>query len=112
MVFSHLTNDEMATKVRMLTRSDLDHEAVCVGARDRIKSLASQIEKLEAENAGLKIDNQALCVDRSAREKENKEAKILLARAKEFCVSVNDPATASQYIAEDIQAYLNREDVG
>jgi len=38
----HLSHDEVANAVRMLTRHDLNHEMVCVTARDRIKWLATQ----------------------------------------------------------------------
>lgn len=44
MVFAELTDLQMANKVRMLMRDDLDHEAVCVGARDRIMYLSQQLE--------------------------------------------------------------------
>jgi hypothetical protein len=46
MVFGHLSDLEMAGKVRMLYRDQLDHEAVCVGARDRIMYLSQQNEEL------------------------------------------------------------------
>jgi len=52
MAFAHLSDLEMAGKVRMLYRSDLDHEAVCVGARDRIMYLSQQHEELQ-RNYGL-----------------------------------------------------------
>lgn len=35
-----LADHDVATAVRMLTRSDLDHELVCVMSRDRIASLS------------------------------------------------------------------------
>jgi hypothetical protein len=43
MVFAELSDLEMASKVRMLMRGDLVHEAVCVGARDRIMYLSQQL---------------------------------------------------------------------
>lgn len=46
MVFAHLSDLEMAGKVRMLMRMDLDHEAVCCGARDRIMYLSQQVDEL------------------------------------------------------------------
>lgn len=49
MVFADLSDLEMASKVRMLMRHDLDHEAVCVGARDRIMYLSQRVEELESE---------------------------------------------------------------
>jgi hypothetical protein len=44
----HLSNEEVAVKVRMLMRHDLDHEAVCTIARDRIVWLAGHAAELEA----------------------------------------------------------------
>lgn len=41
----HLSDLEVASEVRMLTRSQLDHEAVCTMARDRIMYLSQQLEK-------------------------------------------------------------------
>ena len=38
----------IADKVRMLGRTDLDHEGVCVAARDRIVHLQRKVEALEA----------------------------------------------------------------
>lgn len=52
----HLSHDEVAAKVRMLMRSDLDHEAVCCMARDRIKWLAWRIECLEESTASNKAE--------------------------------------------------------
>ncbi|WP_371436364.1 hypothetical protein [Polaromonas sp.] len=44
----HFSHDQIASKVRMLGRQDLDHEAVCTMARDRIKWLAHRVAELEA----------------------------------------------------------------
>lgn len=49
----HLSHDEVAGRVRMLMRHDLDHEPVCTMARDRIKWLAWRVEQLELTNAQL-----------------------------------------------------------
>ncbi len=49
MVFGHLSDLEMAGKVRMLMRNDLDHEAVCTGSRDRIMYLSQQVAALAAQ---------------------------------------------------------------
>lgn len=46
--YSKLSDSEMAGMVRMLMRSDLNHESVCVGARDRIMYLSQQLEKLKS----------------------------------------------------------------
>jgi hypothetical protein len=39
---SELSDEEMAGTVRMLLRSDVFHEAICVGARDRILCLTQE----------------------------------------------------------------------
>jgi hypothetical protein len=44
--YSHLSDTEIASKVRMLTRSDLDHELVVCAARDRIMSLTAERDEL------------------------------------------------------------------
>ena len=44
MAYSHLSDFEMAVKVRMLYRDTLEHESVCCGARDRIMYLSQQLE--------------------------------------------------------------------
>jgi hypothetical protein len=38
------SNDDVANSVRMLTRNDLGHEAVCTVARDRIVWLAGRVD--------------------------------------------------------------------
>lgn len=45
-VLDLMTDAEMATKVRMLTRFDLDHELVCVAGRDRIIKLSRELQQL------------------------------------------------------------------
>jgi hypothetical protein len=40
-----LTDEEVAGQVRMLLRSDLDHERVCTLARDRILYLSAELAK-------------------------------------------------------------------
>lgn len=47
MVMAHLSDIEVASKVRMLMRSDLDHEAVCMAGRDRIMYLNQKVEQLQ-----------------------------------------------------------------
>ncbi len=37
-----LTDEQLANRVRMLMRSDLDHELICQAARDRIKCLSQE----------------------------------------------------------------------
>ena len=45
---SHLTDTQVASAVRMLLRDQLNHEAVCLVARDRIVSLATERDQLKA----------------------------------------------------------------
>lgn len=42
------SDDWVAGNVRMLNRTSVDHEAICVAARDRIKRLAQRVAELEA----------------------------------------------------------------
>jgi len=49
MTYGKLSDLEMASKVRMLFRDTLEHEAVCCGARDRIMYLSQQVDRLENE---------------------------------------------------------------
>lgn len=48
------SDDWVAGNVRMLSRDSLDHEAICVAARDRIKRLSVRAIELELENDSLK----------------------------------------------------------
>ena len=48
MVMADLSDIQVAGKVRMLMRSDLDHEMVCTGARDRIMYLSQRVKNLES----------------------------------------------------------------
>lgn len=43
-----LSHAEAAGRIRMLLRSDLDHESVCCMARDRILHLSQENERLRA----------------------------------------------------------------
>ena len=45
MAYSKLSDMAMASKVRMLYRTDLDHESVVCGARDRIVYLSQELHK-------------------------------------------------------------------
>lgn len=49
-----LTDEQVAFKVRMLMRGDIDHEAVCLMARDRIMALVKENAKLVDETARLR----------------------------------------------------------
>ena len=42
----HLTDVQMAGRVRMLMRDQLDHESVCTDARDRIMCLTEEKSRL------------------------------------------------------------------
>jgi hypothetical protein len=46
-LYSHLSDLEMANKVRMVTRNDFEHEPIVQGARDRILHLSQRVEELE-----------------------------------------------------------------
>ena len=47
MCMGHMSDIEVARIVRMLMRTDMDHEAVCVASRDRIMYLSQRVEYLE-----------------------------------------------------------------
>jgi hypothetical protein len=49
MMSDELSDEEVAGRVRMLMRSDLDHEFVCVLGRDRIKKLSNELAASKAE---------------------------------------------------------------
>lgn len=49
-----LSDREVASRVRMLMRGDLDHELVCLMARDRIMALSQENAELRAEIEQLK----------------------------------------------------------
>jgi hypothetical protein len=42
----HMPDVEVASRVRMLMRDQIDHEAICVTARDRIMWLSQEVERL------------------------------------------------------------------
>lgn len=45
---AHLSDEQVAGMVRMLTRPDADHEIICVAARDRIMALSAEVKRLTA----------------------------------------------------------------
>jgi hypothetical protein len=47
------TDEEVAGKVRMLMRGDLDHESICTLARDRILYLSQELARVRADFAAL-----------------------------------------------------------
>jgi hypothetical protein len=57
----HLSDAEVAGKVRMLMRNDLDHESVCVMARDRIRDLSRYVDALKGalQAAGAAVPEMA-----------------------------------------------------
>lgn len=67
--YPDLSDFHMAGKVRMLMRSDLDHEGVVCGARDRIMSLSKEKADLTTEierlRSGIKrlSDEEELCAE-------------------------------------------------
>lgn len=77
----HLTDEQMASRVRMLMRSDLDHESVCTSARDRImclvkekSQLAERVKTLEAIIATRDAMIEALKEDLIAKLEGTQEA--------------------------------------
>lgn len=46
--YGHMSDEWVADRVRMLRHRDLDHEAICCAARDRIMRLSLRVAKLEA----------------------------------------------------------------
>jgi len=80
--FAHLTDLEMASRVRMLMRSDLNHEGVVVGARDRIMALSKRVDELEAEATTMrefigKAQGVALGVAMSGAEHPNPDEVLM-----------------------------------
>lgn len=57
MAGAHLSDAEVASRVRMLRRTDIDHEAVCTMARDRIVHLSQQVARLRAGAADIEISH-------------------------------------------------------
>lgn len=48
-IFDDMTDERLATEVRMLMRNDLLHEAVVCAARDRILKISRELANLRAE---------------------------------------------------------------
>lgn len=51
-----LSHEEAAGTIRMLMRDQLDHEAICCMARDRILHLAQENERLRVELSHLRTE--------------------------------------------------------
>lgn len=47
--YGHMSDEWVADRVRMLTRNDIDHEAICCASRDRIMRLTLKLEKCEID---------------------------------------------------------------
>ena len=76
MAYGFKSDMEIADMARMLTRNDLNHEAVCTASRDRIMYLSQQVQKWkdiaeEAAVAGTKVE--ACKIVDAALEAESKE---------------------------------------
>jgi len=63
MVMGNSSDIEVASKVRMLMRNDIDHEVVCMAGRDRIMYLSQQLEL--AENEIIKTQYSLHCMEQS-----------------------------------------------
>ena len=51
---AHFSDAEVASRVRMLMRDDIEHESICVMARDRIRYLSAALEARNLETERLK----------------------------------------------------------
>ena len=51
MVMANNSDREVANYVRMLMRTDIDHELICAAARDRIMYLSQRIERMKKRAA-------------------------------------------------------------
>jgi len=47
--YGHMSDEWVANRVRMLRNRDVDHEAICCAARDRIMRLSLRVAELEAD---------------------------------------------------------------
>lgn len=55
------SDEQVASAVRMLTRDQLDHEAICILARDRIRSLAAELDRLREELEKVRERERVMC---------------------------------------------------
>lgn len=74
----HLSDEEVAGRVRMLMRDQLDHEAVCTLGRDRIMCLTEELATARARISELEALTAALlkAVEASNRTMERAGAVI------------------------------------
>jgi len=85
----HMTHDEVAVRVRMLMRSDLDHEAVVNMARDRIVWLAARLKDSQEE------------LDAAAEQRDVLSAKVLELEAAKSSSWVQEVSTLLQELASE-----------
>lgn len=64
-MYDYMSNEELADCVRMLTRSDLNHEAILVAARNRIKDLSNRL--MEADERISELENECNQLARDGR---------------------------------------------
>lgn len=57
------TDEQVASAVRMLMRDQLDHEVICVLARDRIRSLASERDHFRKALDEIRVEAMASGTD-------------------------------------------------
>lgn len=55
----HMSDEWVADRVRMLSSHDIDHEAICCAARDRIMRLVLKVLELEAQLLKASPEHQA-----------------------------------------------------
>lgn len=86
-----LSDAQVASRVRMLMRDDLDHEMVCVMARDRIRHLSSVCsESIKAlEIARNFIAEELACREQSMLPESSKDDGMYIASAREALRVVN-----------------------
>lgn len=63
---SSIPDDEVARRVRMLMRNDLDHEAVCTLGRDRIMALSKEVARCRPYEAAYNSLLQSVRAHREA----------------------------------------------
>lgn len=66
--FGHMSDEWVADRVRMLRHRDLDHEAICCAARDRIMRLSLRMAELSASVHACNLSLKSYEAKASARE--------------------------------------------
>jgi hypothetical protein len=92
----HLPDVEVASNVRMLMRDQLDHEAVCVTARDRIMWLSQENERLRTELQARRSSSRATVgeVDKTIAAAKKIDAAIRSMAGKRLPIRFPDDETA------------------